>query len=52
MGKKLLGLAFLAFLVFFIAKQPHDAANVVKTLAGGILEGASGFATFLIALFT
>ena len=51
MGKKIAGLVFAGFLVFFIVKQPHDAADVVKTLSGGLMEAASGLATFFISLF-
>jgi hypothetical protein len=50
--KKLISWGSVAFLVFFIAFRPGEAADVVGSLAGGILDVANGFAKFFTDLVT
>lgn len=50
--KKLLTWGGLAFLVFFVAFRPNEASGAVRSLAGGILDAANGFATFFTNLVT
>lgn len=50
--KKLLTWGGIAFLIFFIAYQPEGAADVFKSLGGGIKDIAVGLATFFGELFS
>lgn len=50
MVKKVLTWAGVAFLIFFIAFRPESAADVVKTLAGGVVDIAQGFGDFFTSL--
>jgi hypothetical protein len=43
-GRKLLGLAALAFALFFAITNPGDAAAIVRTIASGIAAFASALA--------
>ncbi|MGH7196708.1 MAG: hypothetical protein ACREGJ_03000 [Candidatus Saccharimonadales bacterium] len=44
--KKILTWGGVAFLIFFVAMRPAAAANVVKALAGGVMDIMSGFGDF------
>jgi hypothetical protein len=46
MLKKVVTWAIVAFLIFFIAYRPNEAANVFTSLGHGILDIASGFGDF------
>ena len=46
MVKKVLTWSLIAFLVFFIAFRPGSAADVAKSLGGGIMDIAQGFSDF------
>jgi hypothetical protein len=46
MLKKVLTWSFVAFLIFFIAYRPNEAANVFTSIGHGILDIASGFGDF------
>lgn len=50
MVKKLLTWAGIAFLIFFIAFRPNSAADVFKSLGGGIMDIAQGFGDFFTSL--
>ncbi|MEH1015529.1 hypothetical protein V6U90_20740 [Micromonospora sp. CPCC 206060] len=50
MVKKVLTWAGLAFLIFFIAFRPDSAADVFKSLGGGIVDIAQGFGDFFTNL--
>jgi hypothetical protein len=50
--KKFLTWGGLAFLIFFVAFRPDEASGVVRSLAGGILDAANGFAEFFTRLVT
>jgi hypothetical protein len=50
MVKKVLTWAGLAFLIFFIAYRPNSAADVFKSLGGGIMDMAQGFGDFFTNL--
>jgi hypothetical protein len=50
MVKKVLTWAGVAFLIFFIAFRPNSAADVVKSLGGGIMDIAQGFGDFFTNL--
>ncbi len=46
MVKKVLTWGFVAFLVFFVAFRPTEAAAVFTSIGHGILDIASGFGDF------
>ena len=50
MVKKVLTWLGLAFLIFFIAYRPNSAADVFKSLGGGIMDVAVGFGDFFTNL--
>lgn len=50
MVKKFLTWAGIAFLIFFIAFRPNSAADVFKSLGGGIMDIAQGFGDFFTSL--
>ena len=50
MVKKVLTWLGLAFLIFFIAYRPNSAADVFKSLGGGIMDVAQGFGDFFTNL--
>ncbi len=49
--RRILGFLLVAFLIFFIIKSPREAANVVETIFGWLIEVARSFARFLRSLF-
>ena len=51
MVKKILTWGSIAFLVFFIAYRPSEAAGVAKTIGSGIMSLATGFGNFFSSLF-
>ncbi|GAB3144170.1 hypothetical protein GCM10027290_21910 [Micromonospora sonneratiae] len=50
MVKKFLTWGGIAFLIFFIAFKPNSAADVFKSLGGGIVDIAQGFGEFVTNL--
>lgn len=48
--RRLLPWAVLAFVLFFIIKQPANAAHVVSAMLGGLGSAADGIGTFLANL--
>jgi hypothetical protein len=52
MMKTFLKWGAIAFLIFFIAFRPGEAADVVGSLASGILDAANGFSQFFTDLVT
>ncbi len=50
MVKKVLTWAGIAFLIFFVAYRPNSAADVFKSLGGGIVDIAQGFGDFFTSL--
>jgi hypothetical protein len=50
MVKKVLTWGFVAFLIFFVAYRPSEAANVVSSIGQGLLDIASGFGDFFSSL--
>jgi hypothetical protein len=50
MVKKVLTWGVVAFLIFFIAFRPNSAADVFKSLGGGIMDIAQGFGDFFTSL--
>ena len=52
MVKKVLTWGSIAFLVFFIAYRPTEAAGVARTIGSGIMSLASGFGNFFTSLFS
>ncbi|MDG4833505.1 hypothetical protein O7627_29975 [Solwaraspora sp. WMMD1047] len=50
MAKKFLTWGGIAFLIFFIAFRPNSAADVFKSLGGGIVDIAQGFGDFFTSL--
>lgn len=46
MVKKILTWGGIAFLIFFVAYRPQNAANVVKSIGGGLIDIATGFGDF------
>jgi len=50
MVKKILTWGGLAFLVFFVAFRPSSAAEVIKSIGGGIASVAQGLGEFFTNL--
>jgi hypothetical protein len=50
MIKKIFTWGGLAFLIFFIAYRPESAANVAKTIGGGIVDILTGVGNFFSSL--
>lgn len=50
MVKKVLTWGGLAFLLFFIAFRPDSAAEVFKSLGGGLTDVAQGLGDFFTSL--
>ncbi|MDG4803066.1 hypothetical protein [Micromonospora sp. WMMD980] len=50
MVKKVLTWVGIAFLIFFVAYRPNSAADVFKSLGGGIMDIAQGFGDFFTNL--
>ena len=50
--KKLLVLATVAFLLFFLITQPHQSAGVVNTILNWLKNGAESIITFVRSIFT
>jgi hypothetical protein len=47
MMKKIFLWGGVAFLIFYVATRPNDAAGVVRQLGGGLQSIAVGFGDFL-----
>jgi len=50
MVKKVFTWGGIAFLIFFIAFRPDSAADVFKSLGGGLMDIAQGFGDFFTSL--
>jgi len=50
MVKKVLTWGSVAFLIFFVAYRPQAAAQVFKSIGGGIVDIAAGFGDFFSSL--
>lgn len=50
MVKKVLTWAFVAFIVFFVAYRPENAAAVFQSLGRGAVHIAQGFGDFFSSL--
>jgi hypothetical protein len=50
MVKKVLTWGSIAFLIFFVAYRPQSAAEVFKSIGGGIMDIATGFGDFFSSL--
>jgi hypothetical protein len=50
MVKKILTWGGIAFLIFFVAYNPREAAGVFKSIGSGIANIAEGFGTFFTNL--
>ena len=50
MVKKVLTWGGIAFLIFFVAYRPQNAAAVAKTIGSGIMDLATGFGDFFSSL--
>jgi hypothetical protein len=50
MVKKVLTWGSVAFLIFFIAYRPQNAAAVAKQIGNGIIDLATGFGDFFSSL--
>ena len=50
MVKKVLTWCVVAFLVFFVAYRPENAAAVFKSLGSGVVDIAQGFGDFFSSL--
>lgn len=46
MVKKVLTWSFIAFLIFFVAYRPANAAQVFRSLGAGVVDIAQGFGDF------
>ena len=50
MVKKILTWGSIAFLIFFVAYRPQSAAQVFRSIGGGIMDIATGFGDFFTSL--
>jgi hypothetical protein len=50
MVKKILTWGSIAFLIFFVAYRPQSAAQVFRSIGGGIMDIAGGFSEFFSSL--
>ncbi|MEV4316519.1 hypothetical protein [Actinocrispum sp. NPDC049592] len=50
-AKKIVLLAVVALLVFYLITQPTQSANAVQTVLGWLREGADAIITFVKQLF-
>ena len=50
-AKKLVMLAVVALLVFYLITQPHAAANGVQNVLGWLRDGAEAIITFVKGVF-
>jgi len=50
-AKKIVKLAVVALLLFYVVTQPAEAAEGVRTLLGWLEEGAEGIIAFVENLF-
>lgn len=50
MIKKVLTWGLVAFLIFFVAYRPTNAADVFRSLGGGVVDIAQGFGDFFSSL--
>jgi hypothetical protein len=52
MVKKVLTWALIAFAIFFVVTRPQGAANMIKSLGGGLKDIAVSFGDFFASLVT
>jgi hypothetical protein len=50
MPKKILTWAAVAFLVFYVVRDPHGAATTTKTIGSAIANVGAGFGSFLSSI--
>jgi hypothetical protein len=50
-AKKLISLAVVALLLFYLITQPTQSANAVHTVLGWLRDGAEAIITFVKSLF-
>jgi hypothetical protein len=50
MAKNMLSVVLVAFLVYFVARRPETAADMVKTMGGVLLAVGQGFGDFFVKL--
>jgi hypothetical protein len=50
MAKNMLSWVLVAFLVYFVARKPETAADIVKTMGGVLLAVGDGFGDFFVRL--
>jgi hypothetical protein len=51
MGKKLLTLAVVGFLLFFVAARPDAASRVARSIGASLMYLATGFSDFFSRIF-
>ncbi len=51
MVKKLLGVAVIAFALFYVFTQPQSAADAVRAAGGIVADAFASLVTFMTALF-
>jgi hypothetical protein len=52
MVKKVLTWCLIAFLIFFVAYRPQNAASVFRTMGGTVVDIAQGFGDFFSNLLS
>jgi hypothetical protein len=50
MAKNMLSWVLVAFLVYFVARRPETAADIVRTMGGVLLAVGQGFGDFFVSL--
>lgn len=49
--KKLIGLALIAFVIFYVLSFPEESSNIVRSTIDGLGNAADSFATFVKSIF-
>lgn len=49
--KKLIGLALIAFVIFYILTFPEDSSNIIRSTVDALGSAADNFATFVKSIF-
>lgn len=49
--KKLLGLALIAFVIFYVLSFPEDSSTIIRSTVDALGSAAENFATFVQSIF-
>lgn len=49
--KKLIGLALIAFVIFYVLTFPEDSSSIIRSTVDALGDAAGNFATFVKSIF-